>query len=76
MTKWENNFIEEDIDLHVFLTLDDEDLKKIGTYLIYKMRGFGECKLIKSQESNFLDREGKCSENFRNFDKKWSNLKF
>ena len=30
MTKWENNFIEEDIDLHVFLTLDDEDLKKIG----------------------------------------------
>ena len=30
MTKWENNFIEEDIDLHVFLTLDDDDLKKIG----------------------------------------------
>ena len=33
MTKWENNFIEEDIDLHVFLTLDDEDLKKIGNIL-------------------------------------------
>ena len=34
MTKWENNFIEEDIDLHVFLTLDDDDLKKIGNYNI------------------------------------------
>ena len=32
MTKWENNFIEEDIDLHVFLTLDDDDLKKIGKF--------------------------------------------
>ena len=30
MTKWENKFVNEDIDLHVFLTLDDEDLKKIG----------------------------------------------
>ena len=30
MTKWENNFVKEDIDLHVFLTLDDDDLKKLG----------------------------------------------
>ena len=30
LTKWENNFIKEDIDLHVFLTLDDDDLKKLG----------------------------------------------
>lgn len=33
MTKWENNFIKEDIDLHVFLTLDDDDLKKLGIKL-------------------------------------------
>ena len=35
MTKWENNFIEEDIDLHVFLTLDDDDLKKIGNHYFW-----------------------------------------
>ena len=37
MTKWENNFIEEDIDLHVFLTLDDDDLKKIGNHFLTKL---------------------------------------
>ena len=37
MTKWENNFIEEDIDLHVFLTLDDDDLKKIGNHFFTKL---------------------------------------
>ena len=29
MAKWANNFVKEDIDLHVFLTLDDDDLKGV-----------------------------------------------
>ena len=33
MAKWANNFVKEDIDLHVFLTLDDDDLKKLGIKL-------------------------------------------
>ena len=50
MTKWENNFIEEDIDLHVFLTLDDEDLKKIGNKK-YTLGALGVYNSVIQQEA-------------------------
>jgi len=52
MTKWEDKFVTEDIDLHVFLTLDDEDLKKIGIKLFGPRRKMTTqiCRIMEEME--------------------------
>ena len=43
MSKYEHLFITQDIDLHVFLTLNDQDLKEIGVKLFGPRRKMTTC---------------------------------
>jgi len=43
MIKYEHLFTQQDIDLHVFLTLNDQDLKEIGVKLFGPRRKMTTC---------------------------------